>query len=463
MAQGYNNNHKRIVRFYVDDLLPECEDQDVRQYFSQFGRVLEAFVSREKDTYLSRCFATVSMQDPAISAKVVGRKDHEIWGCTVNVKSVMPTEEERPDTHVPLPPPIGQALEECGRFFATGLTQDIYDRDLREYFGKFGEVSDCIVANDEAGCRVAAIRMTDPFAVGSVLEEERHEVKGQHLKVSEKLEKPIKPQLGVRAPPPAPAPPGYGGNPNDNEPGKFFVGGCSRSTSEEELWSYFGTIGKISELNMVKDKMTGMSKGCAFVTFAEPSEELRKEMVERTHTIRDQVIRVDEARRKPGKGTGKGKGYDSYGGGGGWDSYNTNSNKGGWSEAGKGYGKSWGSDWNSNEAWQDSAWGGKSQGGKGKGDGKSWGAQDWGQSWGSHDQGSRGWGGQSKGAWGDASGGKGSKRSSDDRGDYGGGNGDEFSQMSELPRKRQDFGWRDNNASYQAQGDGPIGAAPVWG
>lgn len=448
MTQGYNNNSRRIMRFYVDGLLPECEDQDVRHHFSQFGRVLEAFVAREKDTYLSRCFATVAMQDQSVSARLLRQKDHEIWGSPVVVKSEAPTEKERPDTHVPPPPPIGEALNEAGRFFAMGLTQDISKDDLVDYFGKFGEVSDCIVANDEGGNRVAAIRMTDPFAVGSVLEEEAHEVKGYRLKIDEKLEKPMTPQPvhaqhGVSRPPPPPpsaaSGAGPGGDLGEVEPGKFFIGGCARGTTEEELWAYFGALGKVSQLNVVKDKNTGMSKGCCFVTFAEPSEDIRKAMVDQTHTIKEAVVRVDEARKKAPGAKGKGKGYDSYGGGGGgsWDSYGGKGGGGGsnWNDSGRqqqwGHNSDWGNN-NSNDWRGDSNWGGKSQGGKG-------GGQDWGQSrWGSNDQnrGGGGWGGQ--GGWGD-SGGKGSKRS-DDRGGY-------DNQNDEPPRKRHQDDWRGGGGS----------------
>lgn len=420
MTQG--NNDRRVMRIYVDGLLPECEDQDVRQHFSQFGKVVEAFVARERDTHLSRCFATVSMQDASVSAKLMKRTDHEIWGTPVVVKITAPTVEERPETHVPPPPPIGEALNENGRFFVTGLTQDITEDDLREHFCKFGEVSDCIVAIDEGGNHVAAIRLVDPFAVPAVIEES-HEVKGQKLKVDEKLEKPIIPAVSqtpavTRTPPPPPSAPSSrpaGDRPaavadGETEPGKFFVGGCARGTTEDELRAYFSSIGHLIELSLVKDKATGQSKGCCFITFAEHSDELRTTMLEQTHTINEQAVRIDEARKKA-KGAGKGK--DGFGG----DRWGYEGGKGG--KGGHDDQSRWnsGSDWNRNDSWRDSWSGGKSKGG-GKSDDWNRGGQDWGSrgagSWNNDDRGGSrgGWGGDSRGAWGDD---RGSRRP-DDRG-----------------------------------------------
>merc|ERR550525_98644 len=71
-------------QLFVDGLLPECEDQDLRDYFSEFGSIKEASVALEKDTSISRCFATISFYDAQVTQKVLGEK-HEIWGAEVMV------------------------------------------------------------------------------------------------------------------------------------------------------------------------------------------------------------------------------------------------------------------------------------------------------------------------------------------------------------------------------------------
>ncbi|KAK2186753.1 hypothetical protein NP493_190g04033 [Ridgeia piscesae] len=48
---------------------------------------------------------------------------------------------------------------------------------------------------------------------------------------------------------------------------KMFVGQVPRSMDEEDLRKMFEEFGPICQLNVLRDKVTGMSKGCCFVTF----------------------------------------------------------------------------------------------------------------------------------------------------------------------------------------------------
>lgn len=48
---------------------------------------------------------------------------------------------------------------------------------------------------------------------------------------------------------------------------KMFVGQIPRSMDENELRKMFEEFGPVFQLNVLRDKMTGQSKGCCFVTF----------------------------------------------------------------------------------------------------------------------------------------------------------------------------------------------------
>ena len=48
---------------------------------------------------------------------------------------------------------------------------------------------------------------------------------------------------------------------------KMFVGQIPRQMDESELSSLFDSFGAIYQLNVLRDKTTGQSKGCCFVTF----------------------------------------------------------------------------------------------------------------------------------------------------------------------------------------------------
>jgi cold-inducible RNA-binding protein len=53
---------------------------------------------------------------------------------------------------------------------------------------------------------------------------------------------------------------------------KLFVGGISFNTTENDLQDAFAPHGTVSEVNLITDRMTGKSKGFAFVTMSSPEE-----------------------------------------------------------------------------------------------------------------------------------------------------------------------------------------------
>jgi cold-inducible RNA-binding protein len=56
---------------------------------------------------------------------------------------------------------------------------------------------------------------------------------------------------------------------------RLFVGNLSYQTAENDLQDYFAQAGAVTSVNLMIDKMTGRSRGFAFVEFA-TSEEAQK-------------------------------------------------------------------------------------------------------------------------------------------------------------------------------------------
>ncbi len=79
-------------------------------------------------------------------------------------------------------------------------------------------------------------------------------------------------------------------------PNRLFVGNLSYQTMENDLQEYFSQAGVVTSVNLMLDKVTGKSRGFAFVEFA-TSEEATK-AVEQFHNkeFQGRALTVNVAR-----------------------------------------------------------------------------------------------------------------------------------------------------------------------
>jgi cold-inducible RNA-binding protein len=55
-------------------------------------------------------------------------------------------------------------------------------------------------------------------------------------------------------------------------PNRLFVGNLSYQTGENDLQDYFSQAGAVTSVNLMMDKVTGKSRGFAFIEFGSPDE-----------------------------------------------------------------------------------------------------------------------------------------------------------------------------------------------
>ena len=101
---------------------------------------------------------------------------------------------------------------------------------------------------------------------------------------------------------------------------KLFVGNLSYQTGENDLQDYFAQAGAVTAVNLMLDKMTGRSRGFAFVEYSSPEEAQRA--IEQFHDkdFQGRKITVNIARPRedrPPRQDRFGGGGHGHGGGGG--------------------------------------------------------------------------------------------------------------------------------------------------
>jgi len=111
---------------------------------------------------------------------------------------------------------------------------------------------------------------------------------------------------------------------------KLFVGNLSFNTTENDLQDAFAAHGTVVEANIMMDRMSGRSRGFAFVTMSTPEE--AQKAIEALHgaqldnrALTVNIARPKEERPRGGGGGGGDRGprrdFRGGGGGGGRDRY----------------------------------------------------------------------------------------------------------------------------------------------
>ncbi len=86
---------------------------------------------------------------------------------------------------------------------------------------------------------------------------------------------------------------------------KLYIGNLSSKVTEDDLRANFSGAGKVLSVNIIKDRLSGLSKGFGFVEM--DSEEEAKEAIQKFHggQLDGNTIVVSEARPKKDRDRGR--------------------------------------------------------------------------------------------------------------------------------------------------------------
>jgi RNA recognition motif-containing protein len=77
---------------------------------------------------------------------------------------------------------------------------------------------------------------------------------------------------------------------------RIYVGNLNKSTTEAEINTLFATAGAVSSVELVLDKVSGLSKGFAFVAMADQTEADKAISMFNAQTLGDNVLKVNLAK-----------------------------------------------------------------------------------------------------------------------------------------------------------------------
>ena len=83
---------------------------------------------------------------------------------------------------------------------------------------------------------------------------------------------------------------------------KLYVGNLSTLTTEDTLWNLFSQMGTVVSVDLIKDRVSGRSKGFAFIVMSNLAEAEKAIEVFNAHSLDDSQISVSFARRRDNRG-----------------------------------------------------------------------------------------------------------------------------------------------------------------
>ncbi len=96
----------------------------------------------------------------------------------------------------------------------------------------------------------------------------------------------------------------------------IYVGNLSYDTTEDDLRTAFAQYGEVASVNVIKDRISGESRGFAFVEMPTKSEGIDALSGLNGTELKGRTLNVNEARPKTERGGGGGGGYRGGKGGG---------------------------------------------------------------------------------------------------------------------------------------------------
>ncbi|CAL5369348.1 unnamed protein product [Camellia sinensis] len=160
------SEHRKL---FVGGISQETKEENLKEHFIKYGEVIESEIIRDRTTGNGRGFGFVTLADLSMVATVL-QDEHIILGRKVEVKVAKPKDEQLSNKKI----------------FVGGLPPSLTGEELKEYFGKFGAITDGVVICDKESNRSRGfgfVTFDSENVVNNILQNKFYELNGKSVEV----------------------------------------------------------------------------------------------------------------------------------------------------------------------------------------------------------------------------------------------------------------------------------------
>ncbi|XP_044125151.1 DAZ-associated protein 1 isoform X5 [Bufo gargarizans] len=184
-----NQNGDEIGKLFVGGLDWSTTQETLRSYFSQYGEVVDCVIMKDKTTNQSRGFGFVKFKDPNCVGTVLASRPHTLDGRNIDPKPCTPRgmqpERTRPREGWQPKSPRTES-NKSNKIFVGGIPHNCAEAELREYFKRFGVVTEVVMIYDAEKQRPRGfgfITFEDEQSVDQAVNMHFHDIMGKKVEV----------------------------------------------------------------------------------------------------------------------------------------------------------------------------------------------------------------------------------------------------------------------------------------
>ncbi|KAI1715177.1 RNA recognition motif domain-containing protein [Ditylenchus destructor] len=238
---------QREFTIIVKNLSPNTTDESLREFYSRFGELTNCEVKFDSQTGQSRGFGYVAFSSQKELDSAVEVNPHIIDGVKVELEYITSEFD----------------------MIVTSLTPNITEKELNDYFSRYGKLRRCEILESLPGVRTGFVSFWTEEEVLQVLADRPHVVNGKRVSSYQK-----------------------------DQEFAVYIGNLPFDATDDSLFEKFSKYGKIVHWQVKRDRNTNRSLGYGFVSF-EKAEQVVQAVNDGPHFMNGRTLRVEASKVLP--------------------------------------------------------------------------------------------------------------------------------------------------------------------